>query len=189
MELNLVKGERIDLTKTNPSLKVAGIGLGWDAGNNFDLDVFVMALESGKLKNPTHLLYFNSPKVGGKPTILAGALIHSGDNLTGVGDGDDETVLMDISKLPAEVTEVLVCVNIYQADSRRQNFGQVQNAFIRAYDNDSKQELFKYDLSEDYSAFTAMIMGKFYKKDGEWKFQAIGEGKNGSISEIAGAYQ
>lgn len=189
--VNLVKGERLDLTKTNPGLKVAAIGLGWDPQSNghpFDLDSFALALEGGKLKGnlPDNILYFGSPKVNGQPTQLAGALVHSGDNLTGQGAGDDETILVDFSKLPSNITEVVICVNIYQAASRgNQNFGMVNNAFIRVYDNDTKTDILKYDLTEDYSAVNGMVMGKLYLKDGEWKFQAVGTGLNGDINQIA----
>lgn len=178
--LNLVKGQRVDLTKTNPGLKAIALGLGWDvrngAGDAFDLDAFAVALKDGKLDD---VVYFNHK------TAYSGAINHSGDNLTGEGAGDDETIVMLLDKIPAGVTEVMVCVNIYQAASRRQNFGQVQNAFIRVYDKDTNTELAKYDLSEDYSAFNGMVMGKIYLKDSEWKFQAVGEGVNGSIVEIA----
>ena len=194
MSLDLTKGERLDITKTNPGLTIAAAGLGWDvragAGEAFDLDAFAIILESGKLKDmPNHVLYFGSPKSGGKPTIMGSAVVHSGDNLTGAGAGDDETIMIEFSKLPTSVTEILICVNIYQAVSRRQNFGQVNNAFVRIYDFSSKAEICKYDLSEDFSAFNAMIMGKLYLKDGEWKFQAVGEGKNGDINELCVAYQ
>lgn len=193
--VNLEKGQRVDITKTNPGLKVAAIGLGWDvkagAGDAFDLDAFGLALQGKKLKElPAHILYFGSPKTANKPQILGGALTHSGDNLTGAGEGDDETILVDFSKLPATVDEIIVCVNIYKAASRNnQNFGQVNNAFVRIYDFDSKAEILKFDLSEDYSAFNGMVMGKLYLKDGEWKFQAVGEGKNGDINEIAQLFQ
>lgn len=189
--LNLQKGQRVDLTKSNPGLKVAAIGLGWDPRDNghpFDLDAFALALESGKLKGnlPDNILFFNSPKVDGKPSLLSGALVHSGDNLTGAGAGDDETILVDFAKLPAAITEIVVCVNIYQAASRgNQNFGMVDNAFIRVYDNDTKAEILKYDLTEDFSVANGMVMGKLYLKDGEWRFQAVGEPKNGDINQIA----
>lgn len=183
VSLDLTKGQRLDITKTNPSLKIAAIGLGWDAGNNFDLDAFILALKNGKIESaPRDVLFFNNKK------LFNGGIIHSGDNLTGAGDGDDETMTVDFSKLPSDITEIVICVNIYQAESRRQNFGQVNNAFVRVYDFDTKAEICKFDLSEDYSAFNAMIMGKLYLKDGEWKFQAIGEGKNGSITEVSESY-
>lgn len=192
--LNLTKGERVDLTKTNPGLKIAAIGLGWDANagtsSAFDLDAFAIGLSGGKVAKPLpeSVLYFGSPKVAGKLAILNEGLVHSGDNLTGVGSGDDETILVDFSKLPSNVDEVLICVNVYDAASRRQNFGMVNNAFIRAYDFETKNEILKFDLTEDYSSFSGMIMGKLYMKDGEWKFQAVGQGANGDINQIAGQY-
>lgn len=191
--IDLSKGQRLDLTKTNPGLKIAAIGLGWDiasSGGDFDLDAFALALENGKIKSaPKDILYFNSPKIDSKPTLFGGGLIHSGDNLTGAGDGDDETMLCEFGKLPSEVTEIIICVNIYEAIARRQNFGQVNNAFIRVYDFDTKAEICKYDLSEDYSAFNAMVMGKLYLKDSEWKFQAIGTGDNGTIIDVAKKFE
>lgn len=186
--LNLTKGERVDLTKTNPQLKVAAIGLGWDVrsggGAEFDLDAFALGLTGKKLVDaPGHICYFGNKKV------MNGSIEHSGDNLTGAGAGDDETIKVDFSKLPAGVDEVVVCVNIFQALSRgNQNFGQVNNAFIRIYDWETKAEILKYDLSEDYSAFNGMVMGKLYLNNGEWKFQAVGEGKNGDINVIAGTF-
>lgn len=187
-ELSLVKGQRIDLTK-GTGLKIAAVGLGWDVGDNFDLDAFAIALRDGKIKDtPADVLYFGSPKVGGKPVLFNGGLTHSGDNLTGAGAGDDETILIDFSKLPADVTEVVIAVNIYEANNRRQNFGMVNNAFVRVYDFETKQEICKYDLTEDYSAQTALVTGKLYKKDGEWKFAALGEGKVGDINDVARLY-
>jgi len=195
VSLNLTKGERVDLTKSNPGLKIAAIGLGWDVnsaagGNAYDLDGFALGLTGGKLADATgHICYFGSPKTDNKPSILAGAITHSGDNLTGTGDGDDETILVDFAKLAAGVDQIIICVNIYQAKDRgNQNFGQVNNAFVRVYDWETKAEIMKFDLSEDYSAFNGMVMGKLYLKDGEWKFQAVGEGKNGNINEIAAQY-
>ncbi len=183
--INLTKGERVDLTKTNPGLKVANVGLGWDtnggSGAAFDLDAFALVLVGEKLPNKDALIFFNNKTGHG--------LQHMGDNLTGVGDGDDETIKINLQSLDAATTEILIGVNIYQAPERRQNFGMVNNAFIRIYDAETNQELLKYDLSENYSAFNGMIMGKLYKKDGEWKFQAVGEGKNGTIAEIAAPYQ
>ncbi len=185
MSISLVKGQKVDLTKTNPNLANAAIGLGWDvnagSGSAFDLDAFALALVAGKCPDASHLIYFNNKTAHG--------LDHLGDNLTGAGDGDDETINVKIAALPENVDELLFCVNIYQAAERgNQNFGQVSNAFIRIYDADTKTELMKFDLSEDYSAFNGMVMGKLYKKDGEWKFQAVAEGKNGSITEIAQPY-
>ena len=192
-KVSLVKGDRVDLTKTNPGMKVMAIGLGWDvksgSGADFDLDAFALSLTNGKLKDaPGHILYFGSPKAGGKPTIMGGALIHSGDNLTGAGAGDDETILIETAKLPADVDQIIICVNIYEARSRRQNFGMVENAFCRIYDFETKTEIARYDLTEDASGKSALVFGKVYLKDGEWKFQAIGEGKDGDINDVAALY-
>lgn len=181
--LNLQKGERVDLTKTNPGLKLANVGLGWDinAGNSgtFDLDAFAFSLKASKLKGSLaeSVCYF------GNKTLVG--VQHGGDNLTGAGDGDDETIKIDLAAVPADVDEILIGVNIYQAASKRQNFGMVNNAFIRVYDADTKAELVKFDLTEDYSAFTGVIAGSLYRKDGEFKFKAVGSGINGDIDAIA----
>lgn len=182
--LNLEKGERVDLTKTNPGLKIAHVGLGWDVnessgGPAFDLDAFALVMNGGKLVNgKSGIIFFNNKTGAG--------LEHMGDNLTGVGDGDDETIKVKLAEVPGD--EVLICVNIFQAAERKQNFGQVKNAFVRVYDGETNQEILKFDLSEDYSKFNGMVMGKLYKKDNEWKFQAVGEGKNGDITAIAQPY-
>lgn len=186
-EINLVKaGERVDLTKNNLGLKIAAIGLGWDVNSStdapFDLDAFCIAAKDGKMPNVNHLCFFNNK------TILSGSISHSGDNLTGEGSGDDETIVVKLSEVSQDVNEVLICVNIYEAAARGQNFGKVNNAFCRVYDQETKQELVRFDLTEDYSAFNGMIMGKLYRKDGEWKFQAVGTGANGNITEIAQPY-
>ena len=164
-------------------MKKIAVGLGWDVnekpGESFDLDAFAVVLSNGKKMSPDHVCYFN------QKNILGGAVVHQGDNLTGAGAGDDETMVVELSKLPADSSEVMLCVNIYQATERRQNFGRVENAFIRLYDFDTKAVICKFDLTEDYSAFTGMIMAKVYLKDGEWRCQAIGEGRSGSIPEIA----
>jgi tellurium resistance protein TerD len=143
------------------------------------LDAFAFSLNGGKLVDgKKSILFFGNKKCTG--------MEQGGDNLTGVGDGDDETIKVDLSQLPGD--ELLVGVNIYQAESKRQNFGQVNNAFVRLYDAETNTELMKYDLTEDYSKFTAVVVGKLYKKDGEWKFQALGEGKNGDINALAAPY-
>jgi tellurium resistance protein TerD len=182
--VNLQKGERVDLTKTNPGLKIANIGLGWDVnagnGDKFDLDAFAMVLASGKLIDKNAIIYFNAKEAHG--------LTHMGDNLTGAGDGDDETIKLNLAALPPTADEVIFAVNIYEAQTRKQNFGMVNNAFVRIYNGETNQEILKFDLSENYSAFSGMLMGKIYKKDGEWKFQAIGEGKNGSIIDISAPF-
>lgn len=187
--VTLVKGEKVDLTKNNPHLKVAAVGLGWDTAagpKTYDLDAFAIPLKSGKVLGAELLkaiVFYNH--LGEYAGIK-----HGGDNLTGAGDGDDETVMIDLAKVAAAgANEVLVCVNIYDAVSKNQHFGQVNNAFIRIYDWDTKKELLKFDLSEDYSAFNGMIMGKLYLRESEWKFQAIGTGVNGNIEQIATPYK
>lgn len=183
--INLQKGGRADLTKTNPGLTIAHIGCGWDAaapgGATIDLDAFAIILKDGKLYPGNAIVYFNHKTEAG--------IEHMGDNLTGVGDGDDETIKIDLSKVPADVTEVVIAVNIFEADKKKQNFGMVNNAFIRVYDPANPTNVIvKYDLSEDHSSFNGMVLGSLYRKDGEWKFRAIGEGKNGSIIDISNAY-
>ncbi len=182
--LNMTKGERVDLTKNNPGLKIAHVGMGWDVnqgnGAAFDLDVFAFVLGGGKLLDTKSIIFFNNKTGHG--------IEHMGDNLTGVGDGDDETMKINLSAIPATCDEILLAVNIYQAPQRSQNFGMVNNAFIRIYDGESKAELKKFNLTENYSAFTGVVMGKLYRNEGEWKFQAIGEGKNGDITQIAAPY-
>ena len=186
--LSLVKGERVDITKTNPGLKTAAIGLGWDTSRSsqtYDLDAFALCLTNKKLVSLNeHVLYFSSPKKNGMPFILNEALVHTGDNLTGDGDGDDETILVNFSKIPAGVDEIVICANIYQAEQKRQNFGMVDNAFMRIYDFDTKAEIARYDLTEDASSSNGMVFGKLYLNGGEWKFQAVGNAVNGDINKI-----
>lgn len=184
--LNLEKGQKIDLTKSNPGLKHVNVGLGWDMkeGEDADLDSFALFLTGGKLVDNKHVVFFGNLHPAGL------GVQHMGDNLTGAGEGDDETIKLDLAGIPADVDQIILGVNIYKADERHhQNFGLVENAFVRLYDADTNTELGKYDLSEDYSANTGVVVGKMYRKDGEWKFQAIGEGKNGSIDAIASPYR
>lgn len=184
--INISKGERIDLTKGNAGLAIVHVGLGWDVASSdsapFDLDASAFVLKTGQK------LHSGSSSVIFFKNLHGPGIEHMGDNLTGVGEGDDETIKIDFSKLPAETEEVLIVVNIFSAETRNQNFGQVKNAFVRVFNPADNTELAKYDLSEDYSKFNAMIMGRVYKKDGEWKFQAVGEGKNGDLNVLAGAY-
>jgi len=179
--LNLVKGQKVDMTKTNPGLLAFAFGLGWDLqpGVTFDLDAFAFLLNAqGKeCANPVYFGHLSSPGVK-----------HSGDNLTGAGDGDDEVITITHGELPAECEKVVIGVNIYNAQAG-QNFGQVKGAFCRAFDPaNPAQSIIKYDLNEDYSTRTAILVGEFYKKDGEWKFNALGEGKDGDINSLRQAY-
>jgi tellurium resistance protein TerD len=182
----LVKGEKVDLTKGNPGLKVLMIGLGWDvnagAGGTYDLDAFALLCTGGKCDSHNNILFFNNKTLPG--------LTHGGDNLTGQGEGDDEKIIIDLDKIPANFDEVVIGVNIFQAKEKgNQNFGQVKNSFIRIVDNGTQAEMKRFDLNEDYSAFNAVVMGKIYRKDGEWRFQAIGTGINGDIFQIADGYR
>lgn len=185
--LVLVKDEKVDLTKGNPGLKNVNVGLGWDvstAGASYDLDAFAFAISAGfKLASNDHVLFF------GQKSILGGIIKHSGDNLTGVGSGDDETINIKLSELPADCEGIILGVNIYQAEQKRQRFGQVKNAFIRLYDADTKAELIRYDLSEDGGSATGFILGKMYKHNGEWKFMAESRPVNGDINQISAEYR
>lgn len=181
--LSLVKGEKVDLTKGRSTTKI-NFAAGWDinpsAVSGYDLDIFAVGLdENGKPLTPYQVTYFGNK--GG----LNGASL-DGDNLTGEGDGDDETITVTLADLPTEVKKVGMFVNIYEASSRSQRFGMVQNSYIRAYDADTKEELARYDLGEDYGTNTGVYLGDMYLHNGEWKFQAKGEGVNGDINEIIG---
>jgi tellurium resistance protein TerD len=187
-KLNLEKGSRVDLTKTNPGLKKVHAGLGWDVkssgGADFDLDAFAIVLgASGKLLDGNKSVVF----FGNKTTT---GIKHGGDNLTGVGDGDDETVEIDLEALnTAGADQIILGANIYKAAERNQNFGQVNRAFCRLYDPTNSNELMKYDLTENMSTATGIVLGRLYKVDGEWKFQAVGEGKAGDINVFADPYR
>ena len=188
MSINLSKGERINLSKEAPGLKNAGIGLGWDTnatdtGGAFDLDASVFMLGStGKIPSDKCLVFYNNKQSPDN------SVIHLGDSTTGEGVGDDETVTVDLTKVDAAVQEIVFVVTIHEAESRRQNFGQVRNAFIRIYDTTTNTEVLKYDLDEDFSRETAIEFGKLYKKDGEWRFQAVGQGYNSGLQSFVDKY-
>ncbi len=191
--VNLAKGQAVGLTEGNPGLAKMSVGLGWDVnkgnGRDFDLDAFVVCLDDADKSLPGGVLYYGSPKnATGKPMILNEALVHSGDNLTGVGDGDDETITIDLSAVPANVNKCIIAVNIYEANSRGQNFGMVRNAFARCYDTETKAELCKYDLGEEYSTYQGVVFGEVYRYKGEWKFKASSNGFNGTINDVLGMY-
>ena len=174
MAVSLVKGGNVSLTKEAPTMNVAMVGLGWDArvtdGQGFDLDASVFAVgEDGKVLSDAHFIFFNNK------TSPDGAVEHQGDNRTGEGDGDDEQIVVDLARVPAEYDRIVLVVNIYQAVQRRQHFGMIQNAFIRIVDARNNQEMCRYNLSENYDNMTAMIFGEVYRNNGEWKFNAIGQ--------------
>ena len=184
MAISLKKGQKVDLTKTNPGLKEILIGLGWDTnkydgGFDFDLDssVFLLGADS-KVTDGGDFIFFNNLKHS------SGSVEHLGDNLTGAGDGDDEEIKIDLSKVPANIEKIAFAVTIYDADARKQNFGQVENAFIRVFDELNGKELIRYDLDEDFSIETAVIVGELYRNKGEWKFNAVGSGFEGGLAAL-----
>jgi tellurium resistance protein TerD len=185
--VSLSKGGNVSLSKEAPGLRTIRVGLGWDArvtdGSAFDLDASVYVLgENGKVRSDSDFIFFNNLSGAG------GAVVHQGDNLTGVGDGDDEVVVVTLDKLGADVAKISFAVTIYEADQRRQNFGMVQNAFIRVVNGEGGTEIARYDLSEDASTETAMIFGELYRHGGEWKFKAIGQGFAGGLSPLARSF-
>lgn len=188
MTINLSKGERINLAKEAPSLKNAGIGLGWDlnatdTGSAFDLDASVFMLgTNGKILNEKYLIFYNN-------TVSPdGSVKHEGDSLTGEGAGDDETLQIELSKVNASIQEIVFVVTIHEAEQRKQNFGQIKNSFIRIYDNATEKEIAKYELEENASTETAIEFGKLYKKDGEWRFQAVGDGYKSGLQSFVDKY-
>ena len=184
MAVSLAKGQKVDLTKTNPGLKEVLIGLGWDTnkydgGHDFDLDAAAFLLgANGKVTSDADFVFYNNLKHS------SGSVEHLGDNLTGAGEGDDEEIKIDLSKVPADIQKIDFTVTIHEADSRKQNFGQVENAFIRVVDAASNKELIRYDLGEDFSIETAVVVGELYRHGGEWKFQAIGSGFSGGLAAL-----
>ena len=180
MGINSTKGGNASMG----SLQKFIVGMGWDtnasdSGGDFDLDASAFMLNaSGKVVSEKHFIYFNNLK---SPD---GCVEHTGDNLTGAGDGDDESIKVDLSKLPAGCESITFVVTIHEAEARKQNFGQVRNAFVRVYDPSTNEEILKYDLGEDYSIETAVEFGSLYLKDGQWKFKAIGAGFAGGLQKF-----
>ena len=184
MAVSLVKGGNVSLTKEAPSMNVALVGLGWDArvtdGQAFDLDASVFLVgENGKVLSDSHFVFYNNT------TSPDGAVQHQGDNRTGEGDGDDEQVKIDLTKVAADVMKLVFAVTIHEADSRKQNFGKVSNSFMRVVNNDNGAEIARFDLSEDASTETAMIFGELYRHGAEWKFKAVGQGFAGGLAALA----
>lgn len=188
MAINLTKGQKVDLTKGNPGLKKLMVGLGWDvnafdSGADFDLDAAAFMLgDNGRCPTEKEFVFY------GNLTHPSESIKHMGDNLTGEGEGDDEQIFVDLTKIPANVSKVAFTVTIYEAESRGQNFGQVSNSFIRIVDESTGQELIHYDLGEDFSIETAVVVGELYKHNGEWKFNAIGSGFQGGLEALCGHY-
>jgi tellurium resistance protein TerD len=186
MAISLSKGGNVSLSKESPGLDEVIVGLGWDVratdGQDFDLDASAFLLKGdGKVRSDGDFCFYNNKDVGG-------AVIHQGDNRTGEGDGDDEQIKIVLSKTPADVEKVAVAVTIHDGESRGQSFGQVSNAFIRVVDARTGTEIVRYDLSEDASVETAMILGEVYRNAGEWKFRAVGQGFKGGLGPLASNY-
>ena len=183
MPVSLSKGQKVSLTKKCPSLKEVTVGLGWDAqeggGYAFDLDVSAfLCAANGKCRRDKDFVFYNNLD------HPSGSVIHMGDNRTGDGDGDDEQVKVDLSKVPAEIEKIAFTVTIDQADTRGQNFGMVSNAYCRIVNENNGEELMRFDLGEDASIETAVIMAELYRHDGEWKFNAIGSGYQGGLAAL-----
>ncbi|HVL83441.1 MAG TPA: TerD family protein [Pseudonocardia sp.] len=184
MGVSLTKGGNVSLTKEAPGLTAVIVGLGWDVrsttGADFDLDASAILLNaSGKVVSDQHFVFFNNL------TSPDGSVEHTGDNLTGEGEGDDEQIKVNLAAVPAEVDKVVFPVSIYDADTRQQNFGQVRNAFIRVVNQAGGAEITRYDLTEDASTETAMVFGELYRNGAEWKFRAVGQGYASGLSGIA----
>lgn len=183
MAINLQKGQRENINAPKFT-----IGLGWDTnssstGSGFDLDASVFILgENKKILSDSHFVFYNNLKSPDE------AVTHTGDNLTGDGDGDDEQIKIDLTKITATVKEVCVVVTIHDAENRKQNFGQVRNSFIRVVDDSTNTEMVKYELEEDFSIETAVEFGRIYNKDGQWKFEAIGMGMKGGLEDYLNKY-
>lgn len=201
MAINLQKGQRIDLTKSNAGLSKILVGLGWDQvetssggffgglfgkqAQDIDCDASVLMLdENGKLGNKKNLIYFGNLRTND------GSVVHTGDNLTGEGEGDDEQIIIDLKKVPADRKRLLFVVNIYDCMKRNQDFGMIRNAFIRVVDGSNNKELIRYNLTDNYAGKTSLFVGELYRKDSEWKFAATGEATNHvGLKDIMTKYQ
>ena len=182
--VNLSKGQKVDLTKTNPGLTKIMVGLGWDvnkydSGGEFDLDAAAFLLgANGKAASDNDIIFYNNKE------HASGSVQHMGDNKTGAGDGDDEVINIDLSAVPANIDKIDFTVTIFEADARNQNFGQVNNAYIRILNQDNGEELIHFDLGEDFSIETAVVVAELYRYGSEWKFNAIGQGFSGGLAAL-----
>ena len=187
MGVSLSKGGNVSLSKTDPGMKNVLIGLGWDVratdGQDYDLDASVFLLaENGKVRNDLDFIFYNNLR------SADGSVEHTGDNRTGEGDGDDESIKIKLDKIPADVAKLVFVVTIHDATVRRQNFGQVEGAFIRLVNDDTQIEVTRYDLTEDASTETAMLFGELYRHNGEWKFRAVGQGYADGLASVCAQY-
>ena len=187
MAISLSKGGNVNLSKEAPGLNKIVVGLGWDAratdGAAFDLDASAFLVkQDGKVRSDSDFCFYNNK------VVADGAVQHTGDNTTGAGEGDDETVKVELSKIPADLDKVVFAVTIHEADARKQNFGQVNHAYIRIVNEEGGQEIARYDLSEDASVETAMIFGEIYRVGADWKFKAVGQGFAGGLGPLASSF-
>lgn len=187
MALTLSKGGNLSLSKTDPTLKKILVGLGWDervtSGDSFDLDASAFLLNSSeKVRSDKDFIFYN------QLSSIDGSVQHMGDNRSGAGDGDDESIKINLDLVPADVVKMVVAVTIHDAQAKGQNFGQIQNAFIRVVNEETGVEVVRYDLAEDYSTETAMVFGEIYRNNNEWKFRAIGQGYAGGLSAMCQRY-
>lgn len=188
MAISLSKGQKVDLTKGNPGLTNIIVGLGWDTnkydgGQDFDLDSSIFLLDAaGKCASEQDFVFFNNLQGG------AGSVVHTGDNLTGEGDGDDEVIKIDLPNVPASIEKIAFTITIHDAEARAQNFGQVSNSYVRIVDAATNTEVIRYDLGEDFSIETAIVVGELYRHGGEWKFNAIGSGYQGGLASLVRDY-
>jgi tellurium resistance protein TerD len=191
MAISLQKGQRVSLDKVAPGLLAGFIGLGWDTnktdtGYDFDLDASIFLLGANeKLISDEHFILYNNLTSPDPDQSVK----HMGDNLTGEGEGDDEVILVDLRKVPTNIQRIVVTVTIHEADKRGQNFGQVRNAYVRLVDVQTKEEILRYDLEENFSIETALIMAELYRKDGEWRMNAVGAGYQGGLQALLNRYQ
>jgi tellurium resistance protein TerD len=184
MAISLQKGGNLSLSKTDPSLREVLVGLGWAArssdGADFDLDASLfMVQDNGKVRGDHDFIFYNQLK------STCGAVEHTGDNKTGAGEGDDEALKIRLADIPSAISRLVIAVTIHEAEQRRQNFGMVQDAFVRIVNLDTNAEIVRFDLSEDYSTETAMIFAEIYRYNGEWKFRAVGQGYSGGLAALA----
>ncbi len=188
MAVNLTKGQKVDITKGKEGLNKIVVGLGWDVNKydgdkDFDLDASAFLLGgSGKVRSDADMVFFNQTTGGN------GAVEHTGDNRTGEGEGDDEQIKITLKDVPADVEKIAFVITIFEAEERSQNFGQISNSFVRVVDEAKNEEIVRYDLGEDFSIETALIVGELYKHNGEWKFAAIGSGYQGGLEAVCKAY-
>ncbi len=191
MAINLSKGQRISLEKASPGLKQIFIGLGWDVnvtdtGGDFDIDASLFLIDgSEKIISDKHFIFYNNP-ISPDPDQ---SIQQRGDNRTGAGEGDDEIIDVNLKTVPTDIDKVIIAVTIHEAAQRQQNFGQVSNAFVRIVNAENEEEVIRYDLTEDFSVETALIMAELYRKDGEWRMNAVGAGYEGGLQALVDRYQ